>query len=96
MLDVNSYFEGKVKSIAFQTDTLPATVGVMTKGEYQFSTSNKESMVVISGALRVMLPGETHWQTFTDGQSFDVEANASFKVNAERDTAYLCKYWPIQ
>ena len=29
MLKTNEYFDGNVKSIAFQTDTLPATVGVM-------------------------------------------------------------------
>ena len=29
MFEVNEYFEGKVKSIAFDTDTLPATIGVM-------------------------------------------------------------------
>ncbi|HCO60564.1 MAG TPA: hypothetical protein DIT58_10265, partial [Porticoccaceae bacterium] len=32
MLDVNEYFEGRVKSIGFQTATLPATVGVMAPG----------------------------------------------------------------
>lgn len=29
MLEVNEYFAGKVKSIGFQTRTLPATIGVM-------------------------------------------------------------------
>jgi len=42
MLTVNEYFDGKVKSIAFSTTTLPATVGVMAVGEYTFSTSQKE------------------------------------------------------
>jgi len=32
MLKVNEYFDGKVKSIAFETATLPATVGVMVPG----------------------------------------------------------------
>lgn len=27
MFEVNEYFDGKVKSIAFDTDTLPATMG---------------------------------------------------------------------
>jgi len=34
MLDVNEYFDGKVKSIGFQTETLRATVGVMAPGNY--------------------------------------------------------------
>lgn len=33
-LDVNEYFDGNVKSIGFQTETLRATVGVMAPGDY--------------------------------------------------------------
>ena len=93
MLKVNEYFAGKVKSIGFQTATLPATVGVISQGEYEFSTGSKETMIVISGELAVQYPGESDWQSFVDGQSFEVEANSSFKVRAVADTAYLCKYW---
>ncbi len=32
MFKINQYFDGKVASIAFQTATLPATVGVMAVG----------------------------------------------------------------
>ncbi len=35
MLDVNEYFDGRVKSIGFQTETLRATVGVMAPGTYE-------------------------------------------------------------
>lgn len=94
MLKVNEYFDGKVKSIALQTNTLPATVGVMTQGEYTFGTSVKETMQVVNGELCVQLPGEHTWQTFTDGQVFEVEGNASFEVKVVRDTAYFCQYWP--
>jgi len=45
MLDVNEYFDGKVKSIAFQTATLPATVGVMQAGEYEFNTEKKRNRI---------------------------------------------------
>jgi len=37
-LTVNTYFDGSVKSIGFQTADLPATVGVMVPGEYTFDT----------------------------------------------------------
>ena len=43
MFKVNSYFDGKVSSIAFQGETLPATVGVMAPGEYEFGTSQHET-----------------------------------------------------
>lgn len=92
MLKVNEYFDGKVKSIAFQTATLPATVGVMAPGEYTFSTSQKEVMTVVSGALTVLLPGKSEWQTFEAGSAFDVPANASFQLKVAIDTAYLCTY----
>lgn len=41
MFKINEYFDGKVKSIAFETTECPATIGVMAKGEYEFGTSSK-------------------------------------------------------
>ncbi len=92
MFSVNEYFDGNVKSIAFQGEELPATVGVMAPGEYEFSTSQKEVMTVVSGALNVQLPGEDGFQTYTSGASFEVAANQSFQLKVEQDTAYLCTY----
>lgn len=92
MFKVNEYFDGKVKSIAFQGEALPATVGVMAPGDYEFGTSQKETMTVVSGALTVKLPGATDWQTFKAGQSFIVAANVKFQLQVAQDTAYLCTY----
>jgi len=92
MLDVNEYFDGKVKSIAFQTSTLPATVGVMQAGEYEFNTDKKETMSVVSGALTVKLPDSDEWQTFQPGDSFIVDAQKKFQLKVEINTAYLCTY----
>lgn len=92
MFKVNEYFDGAVKSIAFQTATLPATVGVMAKGSYEFGTSQKEYMTVVSGSLTVVLPGAASAETFTQGQTFIVEANQRFAVTADVETAYLCQY----
>lgn len=92
MLEVNEYFDGKVKSIAFQSTTLPATVGVMAAGEYTFGTSQKEYMTVVCGELRVKLPGSETFVSFKDGETFIVEANQSFDLHVPNDTAYLCKY----
>ena len=92
MFNVNEYFEGKVKSIAFQTATLPATVGVMAPGEYEFGTSQHETMSVVSGALTVLLPEQSDWQTFAAGDSFEVPANSKFQLKVAVDTAYLCTY----
>lgn len=92
MLTVNSYFNNRVKSIGFQTQTLPATVGVMMAGEYQFDTRQKETMTIISGQLTVQLPGSDRWQTFSQGESFMVEANQIFSLKADAEAAYFCTY----
>ena len=92
MLKTNEYFDGKVKSIAFQTETLPATVGVMAVGEYVFNTAEKEKVTVVSGALTVKLAGADEEKTYTVGESFDVPANSSFDVKVTTETAYLCLY----
>lgn len=92
MLKVNEYFDGKVKSIGFQTATLPATVGVMAPGDYEFGTSQKEVMTVVSGALTVKLPGAAEWKTFNAGDAFIVAANEKFQLKVAVDTAYLCTY----
>lgn len=92
MFDVNEYFDGKVKSIAFQGECLPATVGVMAPGDYEFGTSQKETMTVVSGSLTVKLPGSDEWQTFASGEPFIIEANQRFQLKVSVETAYLCTY----
>lgn len=92
MFNVNEYFDGKVASIAFQTATLPATVGVMAVGEFEFGTTQKETMTVVSGALTVKLPGSDNWKTYNAGEHFIVEANEKFQLKVAVETAYLCTY----
>lgn len=92
MLETNEYFDGNVKSIGFQTSSLPATIGVMDIGEYEFGTSQKETMTVVSGALTVMLPNSREWETFDQGDSFIVAANEKFQLQVKVATAYLCTY----
>ncbi len=92
MLNVNNYFDGKVASISLQTSTLPATVGVMDIGEYQFGTHQHEVMTIINGELSVKLPNNDLWQDFKSGDSFEVAANTSFSVKVSVQTAYFCTY----
>lgn len=92
MFKVNEYFDGNVKSIAFKGEQLPATIGVMAPGEYEFGTSQREVVTVVSGALTVKLPGASAWQTFARGTSFEVAANEKFQLQVKQDTAYLCTY----
>ena len=92
MFNVNEYFEGNVKSIAFDTAVGNSTLGVMAPGQYEFATSKHETMSVVSGAMTVLLPGETEWKTFAAGQVFTVDANVKFKAQVSVNTAYLCDY----
>ena len=92
MPSVNQYFDNKVNKIAYQKSTKPATVGVMEIGEYEFGTSEFETMTVVSGALTVKLPGSNDFETYEAGQSFTIEANQKFQVKVEVETAYLCTY----
>ena len=92
MLKVNEYFDGKVKSIAFENSDGPATIGVMAPGDYKFGTSTVEYMTVTSGVLTVMLPGDTEWKDYKEGETFIVEKDKKFKVKVEETTAYKCLY----
>ena len=88
----NVYFEGKVQSLGVQTEKGKATVGVMKKGTYTFSTSSPEEMVVISGILNVKLAGRNEFTAYHASDKFNVEANSSFNVSCDDDVAYLCYY----
>tara|TARA_S200000501_G_scaffold333517_1_gene336975 strand:+ start:38070 stop:38357 length:288 start_codon:yes stop_codon:yes gene_type:complete len=92
MLKINEYFDGQVKSIGFQGDELPSSVGVMSAGEYHFDTAQFETMTVVSGALTVKLPDQDSWQEFKAGQSFTVAANQVFDLKVSQASAYLCTY----
>ncbi len=92
MIDVNEYFDGKVKSLSLQTDSLPATVGVMQAGEYTFNTADKEAVTVVSGVMKVQLPGSDDWQSFQAGETFHVPADSAFNLSISGDVAYLCLY----
>ena len=92
MFRTNEYFDGNVKSIAFETAEGPATIGVMAEGEYEFGTSSKEIMSVTSGQLDVKLPGTEVWVSYCAGDQFTVEKGVSFGVRSIGQTACLCLY----
>ena len=92
MFKTNEYFDGNVMSIAYDSETNPASVGVMAPGSYVFSTAAKEKMTVITGALEITMPNESASTTYNAGESFDVGADSSFDVTVKTETAYLCVY----
>ncbi|EOR95717.1 Putative cytoplasmic protein [Arcticibacter svalbardensis MN12-7] len=92
MIQVNEYFDGTVKSLGYESPEGKSTIGVMEKGEYEFNTSQKEYMTVIEGELVVLLPEATAWKSFKKNETFSVDAHLSFKVKANEQSSYLCKY----
>lgn len=92
MFKTNEYFDGKVKSIAFETSEGRATIGVMAEGEYEFGTSTIELMTVTSGVMTVQLPGKTNWKDYKEFETFRVEKDVKFKVKVTEDTSYRCLY----
>ena len=92
MFDVNEYFDGKVKSLAFKSGDDKATIGVMAAGDYEFGTNCIEHMTLISGDMSIKLPNEDNWKDISINETFIVQANASFQVKVSCDTAYLCIY----
>jgi len=92
MFKTNEYYDGNVKSIAFETQDGAATIGVMAASEYNFGTSSVEYMTVTSGELQVMLPNETEWKSYKQSETFIVGKGVTFKVKAEIASTYLCLY----
>ena len=93
MFKTNEYFEGKVKSVAYENESGNYTIGVMADGEYEFGTSSNEEMTVVNGCLEALLPGESEWGNYPTGSTFHVPANVKFSVRAKGVTAYLCRYY---
>ena len=91
MLQHNSYFEGNVQSIGFERNGRRFTTGVFEVGAYHFNTDGPERMTIISGELRVRLPGEVS-RVYACGTSFEVPAKSGFDVEATAPASYLCQF----
>jgi uncharacterized protein YaiE (UPF0345 family) len=91
--EANIYFDGKVTSrTVLFADGSKKTLGVMLPGEYEFGTADRELMEIFSGDLDVLLPNETAWKTVKAGQSFEVQANARFKLRVRTLSDYCCSF----
>ncbi len=89
----NVYFGGKVTSrtVTF-ADGSKKTLGIMLPGEYEFSTQQAEIMEFAKADLEVLLPENSHWTQVSDGDSFNVPANSSFKLIVNGVSDYCCTY----
>jgi purine/pyrimidine-nucleoside phosphorylase len=91
MIKVNAYFDGKVKSLAFDIDGRAYTAGVFSTGEYTVGTEKEEHVTVSVGELNIRLPaGE--WQVVKSGQTIVIPAGIEFEARAEKPASYVCQY----
>ena len=89
----NVYFNGTVTSrTVLFADGSKKTLGIMLPGDYEFGTADKEIMEILAGKLDVLLPGSTAWRAFKGGDTFEVAANAKFKLKVTEIVDYCCSY----
>jgi len=91
-MKVNHYFDDQVLSISFDNSNGLSSVGIMEPGNYDFSTSQNERMVVISGAFVVQRQDDPEPQLYSDGDEFHIPSGQTFNVEVTEPTAYLCEY----
>lgn len=92
MLKHNTYFEGKVQSVAFTRLGRTQSVGVVEEGKFRFDTAAPERMHVISGEFQVKREGEESFTRVGPGSFFEIKANSYFELITQAPAAYLCEY----
>ncbi|MCM3135453.1 pyrimidine/purine nucleoside phosphorylase [Paenibacillus polysaccharolyticus] len=89
----NIYYDGQVTSrTVILGDGSKVTLGIMLPGNYEFGTDSREIMEILSGDLRVLLPGEEEWQEIQGKATFHVPAESKFKLEIRSVTDYVCSY----
>ncbi|MGE4594326.1 MAG: pyrimidine/purine nucleoside phosphorylase, partial [Gammaproteobacteria bacterium] len=87
--EANIYFDGKVTSRVVKfADGSHKTLGIMMPGDFEFGTDQHELMEIQAGEMDVLLPGSDEWITITGGQSFEVPASSSFKLQVKSVVDY--------
>lgn len=89
----NIYYDGKVTSRAVTLeDGLKVTLGIMLPGVYEFGTEGPETMEILSGKLKVLLPGAESWLDIDGTETFHVPGNSKFSLEIFTVTDYCCSY----
>jgi hypothetical protein len=90
----NVYFDGKCVShgIAF-ADGTKKSIGVILPATLTFNTGAPEIMEGVAGGCRVRLEGETDWNAYGAGESFNVPGDSSFDIEvAGEPYHYICHF----
>lgn len=90
----NIYFDGKCISHTIQfADGTRKSVGVILPSSLTFNTNVPETMECIVGTCRMRLKGESKWNAYGPGQSFNVPGNSSFEIEVSGEPYhYVCHF----
>jgi hypothetical protein len=92
-IQVNEYFEGKVKSLKLSNSAGNQTVGVLLAGEYEFGTGSPEEMTLVSGRWELQIPGVAGgFKAYGPGVTANIPGTTKFQVRALETSAYLCRF----
>ena len=91
MIKLNEYFGGNVKSLGFELDGTPYTVGVILAGDYTFSTEKEEHIQVVAGEIEVKPPGGS-WKKIKRAEGVVIPAKSKFDLKLTHPAAYICAY----
>jgi uncharacterized protein YaiE (UPF0345 family) len=91
MINVNEYFEGKIKSLGFELHGTPYTAGVILPGEYAIDIQKEEHITVTVGEFEIR-PPDSDWKTARIGDTTVIPANSTFDVRASEPVSYICMY----
>ena len=88
----NVYFDGKCVSHTVTENGIRKSVGViLPPNPLRFDLTTKEIMEVIEGTAYVSINGNEE-ETFTNNQSWTVEAGGYFIVRTDAPLHYVCHF----
>ena len=89
----NVYFDGKcVSHTVHFADGTRKSVGVIFPSTLTFKTGEPETMEIVGGSCRVLLPGSGEQRVYRAGENFKVPANSSFDIEALETLDYVCHF----
>jgi uncharacterized protein YaiE (UPF0345 family) len=91
MINVNEYFQGRIKSLGFELKATPYTAGVLLPGNYTIDTEKEEHITATVGEFEVRPPG-CDWKTVRTGETIMIPSKSSFDIKVIEPASYICRY----
>ncbi|MDL2263926.1 pyrimidine/purine nucleoside phosphorylase [Synergistaceae bacterium OttesenSCG-928-I11] len=73
-------------------DGTKKTLGVYMPGDFFFDSHEPERVLMTSGAVDVLFPGDVEWRTVKAGENYDVPPNCTFRVRCGEVSQYICDF----